>query len=91
MLFRSIEAALLAHESIAEACAFGIPDARLGERVAAAVMLKAGAARDETTLRAFASARLAAYKTRERYIFVEEMPRNSSGKILRAELKAKLV
>ena len=73
-----IEAALLAHESIAEACAFGIADARLGERVAAVVVLKQGAAHDEAALRAFASGRLAAYKTPERYFFVEEMPRNSS-------------
>jgi len=72
-----------------EACAVvGVPDERLGERVVAAVQLRPGATITEEELRAHCLANLAKYKVPERWLFVDEFPRNSMGKIQRRELPA---
>ncbi len=72
-----------------EACAVvGLPDERLGERVAIAVQLCAGAAVTEAELRAHCEANLAKYKIPERWLFVDDFPRNSMGKIQRRDLPA---
>ena len=72
-----------------EACAVvGIPDERLGERVAVAVQLRDGATVGEDELRAHCLANLAKYKVPERWLFVDGFPRNSMGKIQRRELPA---
>jgi long-chain acyl-CoA synthetase len=72
-----------------EACAVvGLPDERLGERVAVAVQRRAGASIGEDELRAHCLANLAKYKVPERWLFVDAFPRNSMGKIQRRELAA---
>lgn len=72
-----------------EACAVvGVPDERLGERVAVAVQLREGATTGEDELRAHCLANLAKYKVPERWLFVDAFPRNSMGKIQRRELPA---
>jgi acyl-CoA synthetase (AMP-forming)/AMP-acid ligase II len=70
-----------------EACAVvGLPDERLGERVAVAIQLREGATVTEDELREHCSANLAKYKVPERWLFVDGFPRNSMGKIQRREL-----
>ena len=72
-----------------EACAVvGLPDERLGERVAVAVQLRDGAAATEDELREHCLANLAKYKVPERWLFVDSFPRNSMGKIQRRDLPA---
>jgi acyl-CoA synthetase (AMP-forming)/AMP-acid ligase II len=72
-----------------EACAVvGLPDERLGERVAVAVHLRAGASVTEDELREHCVANLAKYKVPERWLFVDGFPRNSMGKIQRRDLPA---
>ncbi len=72
-----------------EACAVvGLPDERLGERVAVAVQLRTGATVTEEELRAHCEANLAKYKIPERWLFVDDFPRNSMGKIQRRDLPA---
>jgi acyl-CoA synthetase (AMP-forming)/AMP-acid ligase II len=83
---REIEEALLEHPAVLEAAAFGVPDARLGERVAAAAVLGAPAASDERELRRFAEARLADFKVPERILLVDALPRGATGKLDRARL-----
>ncbi len=75
-----IDDALAAHAAVAEAAAFGVPHPTLGEDVAAAVVLRAGAAVTASDLRAFARARLAAYKVPRRILFVDAIPKSATGK-----------
>lgn len=72
-----------------EACAVvGLPDERLGERVAVAVQLRDGANVTEDELREHCLVNLAKYKVPERWLFVDAFPRNAMGKIQRRDLPA---
>ncbi|MDT5100867.1 MAG: hypothetical protein QOC76_4604 [Mycobacterium sp.] len=83
-----VEDVLNDHPAVAEGTAVAAPDARLGEVVAAVVVLKPGAALDIETLREhFAAAGLAKQKTPERLVFVDELPRTALGKVRKAELR----
>jgi acyl-CoA synthetase (AMP-forming)/AMP-acid ligase II len=81
-----IEAALRTHPAVAEACVFGNADRRLGETVVAAIVLRPEAQLDATGTLTYLSERLARYKLPEHIKFVEELPRNTSGKVVRAAL-----
>lgn len=80
------------HEApgVAACAVFGVPDERLGQRVAAAVEMVAGVERREDSLRAHCLANLARYKVPERFVIVEALPRNAMGKVVRSELTALL-
>jgi oxalate---CoA ligase len=81
-----VDVALLAHPDVAEAAAFGIPDGRLGEEVAAAVVLKPGGMATGRELRRSVASRLAPHKIPRRIWFVDELPRTATGKVRRREL-----
>ena len=61
-------------------------DTHLGERVAAAIVAKAGISPNVEDVLGFTKGRLAAYKIPDRIIFVADLPRNSSGKVVRSAL-----
>ncbi len=83
-----VEAVLLAHPQVRDAAVVGLPDERWGETVAAFVVPASGdldaAALDRFCL---SSRELARFKRPRRYVFVEEIPRSPSGKVLRSLLK----
>jgi acyl-CoA synthetase (AMP-forming)/AMP-acid ligase II/thioesterase domain-containing protein len=81
-----IDEALARHPAVAEAAAFGIPHPRLGEDVAAAVVLRPGASVGALELRNYLSERLAEFKIPRRIAFVDQMPKGPTGKILRRKL-----
>lgn len=81
-----IEAVLSTHPSVAELSVFGVADARLGEIVAAALALRPGTTLTAAEVQAFGHTRLAPYKVPAKIVFVAALPRNSSGKVIRAEL-----
>jgi oxalate---CoA ligase len=81
-----VEKAILQHPAVLEAAAFGVPHPRLGESVAAAVVLKPERTVAEHELREFLAARLAAFKLPRRLCYLSSLPRGSSGKVLRASL-----
>ena len=81
-----VEKAILEHPAVLEAAAFGVPHPRLGESVAAAVVLKPGSTVREDELKEFLGARLAGFKLPRRLCYVQSLPRGSSGKILRRSL-----
>ncbi len=87
---REIDIALLEHADVVEAAAFAIPHDRLGEDVAAAVVLRDGADVTTAQLRIFVGERLAPYKVPRRVVVVGALPRGRTGKIERANLAATL-
>jgi len=86
-----VETAIYHHDAIAEACVFGIPEERLGEEVAAVLVLRPGASLTEDELRQFLTASLAKHKIPTKIWFrTEPIPRNANGKFLKRELKKEL-
>jgi acyl-CoA synthetase (AMP-forming)/AMP-acid ligase II/aryl carrier-like protein len=85
-----VEQVLLAHEGIEQAVAFPVPDERLGEAVAAAVVARGGHPVDERALRRFAADRLAPTKVPRNVVFVEALPTKTNGKVRRRGLAALL-
>ncbi|PYM22528.1 MAG: long-chain-fatty-acid--CoA ligase [Candidatus Rokuibacteriota bacterium] len=81
-----VEAVLLAHPEVAEAAVTAMPDATLGEEVAAFVALRPGAAADAEALIAWCRERLAAFKYPRRVTLVNALPRSATGKVLKAKL-----
>lgn len=80
-----VEDALYEHPAVFEAAVFGVPHAVLGQDVAAAVV--AGAPTEARELQAFVRARLGEHKVPHRVIFVESLPHNASGKVVKRELR----
>ena len=86
-----VETAIYHHDAIAEACVFGIPEERLGEEVAAVLVLRPGASLTEDELRQFLAASLAKHKIPTKIWFRNEpTPRNANRKFLKRELKKEL-
>lgn len=81
-----IEKVMLQHPAVLEAAAFGVPHPRLGENIAAAVVLKPGSTLTPPELRRFLAERLAPFKLPRHVRMVRTLPRGSTGKILRRAL-----
>jgi acyl-CoA synthetase (AMP-forming)/AMP-acid ligase II len=87
---REIDEALMAHPAVAQAVAFAMPHGKLGEDVAAAVVLRGSMSTDERALRDFLSERLADFKVPRRILILDEIPKGATGKLQRIGLAAKL-
>jgi acyl-CoA synthetase (AMP-forming)/AMP-acid ligase II/acyl carrier protein len=85
-----IDEVLLTYPGVRQAVAFAVPHPSLGEDIAAAVVLKEGAAGSETALRDFALDRLPTFKVPRRIIFVDDVPKGPTGKVQRAGLADRL-
>ena len=83
---REVEEVLIEHPAVSEACVVGAPDEEWGEVVVAFIV---GAA-SEAELDAHLLERIARFKRPKRYEFVDEIPKNSYGKVLKRELRARL-
>ncbi len=75
------------HPYIAEACAFGIPDAAAGEAVAAAIVLKPGVGFDPEAIKAWCRGEARADAVPSRLYALDAIPRNDRGKIVRADVR----
>ena len=82
-----VENAIFSHPCVADAAVIGVPDERWGEAVKAVVVLKAGSAADAAAIIAHCRERIAGYKTPKSVDFIDALPRNPSGKVLRRELR----
>ncbi len=83
-----VEAAIYEHPSVYEAAVFGLPHERLGEEVAAMILLRPGTALSENELHAHLAKRIAGFKIPSVVRFAsEQLPRNPAGKILKRELR----
>ena len=85
-----VEHVLVQHDAIKEVAVVGAPHPVLGEDVVAFVVLQPGAEADAESLRAFGLQQLADYKVPRQFIFVDELPRNATGKVVKPELRARL-
>jgi long-chain acyl-CoA synthetase len=85
---REIEEVLYEHPSVLEAAVIGLPDAALGEEVGAAVVRRPGSDVDAEEIRAFVKERIAAYKYPRYVWFPDELPKGSTGKVLKREIRA---
>ncbi len=84
---REVEEVLLQHPAVREVAVIGEPDTDWGEQVVAVVALKPGANVDASALDAFCLQHIARFKRPKRYRFVDELPKNATGKVLKRELR----
>ena len=83
-----VENALGGHPAVLECTVFGIEDPKWGESVQAAVQLREGATADEAEIIAFVKKTLDSVKAPKRIHFLDDLPRNAVGKVMRREAKA---
>lgn len=84
---REIEEILVQHVSIAEAAVVGVQDEKWGEHLKAFVVVRPGAALDVQEVLDFCDGRLARIKTPQEVAFIDALPRNAGGKVLKTELR----
>ena len=82
-----VEAALVEEDDVVDAAVFGLPDERMGQKVHAVVEVRPGASRDPDALRARLGVRLADFKLPRTIEFVDELPREPNGKVLKTKLR----
>ena len=85
-----VESVLAEHPAVLDVAVFGVPHEKWGEAVTAAVVLRRGGSGSRAGPHRLHAERIASYKKPHRVHFVEELPRNPSGKILKRELRAGL-
>jgi fatty-acyl-CoA synthase len=83
---KEVEDILMAHDAVADAAAIGVPDDQFGQRLRAFVVLRDGLHADEQELQNHVKANLARYKVPREVVFLDELPRNPTGKVLKREL-----
>jgi len=87
---REVDEILLDHPAVAQALTFAMPHAKLGEDVAAVVVLREGMTATEAQLRDYAATRLADFKVPRKIVFLAEIPKGATGKLQRIGLHEKL-
>jgi long-chain acyl-CoA synthetase len=84
---KEVEQVLAGHPDVAEAAVVGVPDAVYGEAVAAFIELRPGAQVSAEALVEHCRAQLAGYKKPRHVVFLDALPRNSLGKVLKGDLR----
>jgi acyl-CoA synthetase (AMP-forming)/AMP-acid ligase II len=87
---REVDEIIMDHPAVAQVVCFGMPHPKLGEEVAAAVVLREGQQLSERDLQSFVSGRAAEFKVPKKILFLEEIPKGATGKLQRIGLAAKL-
>ena len=85
-----VDTILMDHPAVEQALTFAMPHDKLGEEVACAVVLREGLTATDHELRAFAGIRLAAFKVPRKIVFLQEIPKGATGKLMRIGLAEKL-
>ncbi|MCE8468717.1 AMP-binding protein, partial [Rhodovulum sulfidophilum] len=85
---REVEEALLAHPAVFEIAVIGEPEPDWGEQVVAYIVFEPGKSASVPELDSWCRQQIAAFKRPKRYLFVEELPKNSYGKVLKSDLRS---
>lgn len=83
---REVEDLLANHEDIVEAAVIGVADEKFGQRLKGFVVLREGASADEAVLKDYVKSHLARYKVPREIVFLDTLPRNPTGKVVKREL-----
>lgn len=87
---REVDELLMTHPAVQQVVTFAMPHPKLGEEVAAAIVLREGEQASERALREFAGEHLADFKVPRKIVFVSEIPKGATGKLQRIGLAQKL-
>ena len=87
---REVDEVLMDHPAVQQCVTFAMPHAKLGEDVAAAIVLREGATAEAADIRTFAAQRLADFKTPRKILIVDDIPKGATGKLQRIGLAEKL-
>jgi acyl-CoA synthetase (AMP-forming)/AMP-acid ligase II len=87
---REVDEILLDHDAVAQVVTFAMPHDKLGEDVAAAIVLDDGAEVSEAEIKDYAAGRLADFKVPRKIVFLDEIPKGATGKLQRIGLAEKL-
>ncbi len=83
---KELESMINRHQKVLESCVVGIPDEKWGEKVVAAVVLKPGMALTEKEIKDYCKSHLLDWKCPKEIFFLEELPRNKMGKVMKEEV-----
>ena len=83
---REVEDLLSDHSAVEETAVIGVDDAEFGQRLKAFVVVRAGKSADADELKSYVKSNLANYKVPREVVFLEELPRNATGKVVKREL-----
>jgi fatty-acyl-CoA synthase len=83
---KEVEDCLSRHDSVVEVAAIGVDDDEFGKRLKAFVVVNGGGEGNEDELKDWVKQNLARYKVPREIVFLDELPRNSTGKVLKREL-----
>jgi long-chain acyl-CoA synthetase len=86
-----VEEAIRRHPDVEDCAVIGLPDERTGEEVVAAVVLREGATLDAESIRSLARESLTPYKVPKRVVAVDDLPRSLIGKVIRRQVKNRLL
>jgi fatty-acyl-CoA synthase len=82
-----VENLLHSHEGVADVAVFGVDDEKFGQRLKAVIVTRNGAKLSEKEIQDYVKSNLAGYKSPRDVVFVDELPRTSTGKVLKRELQ----
>jgi fatty-acyl-CoA synthase len=80
-----VEDLLMGHANVADVAVFGVDDEQFGQRLKAVIVKRGSLSEDD--VKAFVKENLAGYKTPRDVVFADELPRTSTGKVLKRELQ----
>ena len=86
---REIEEVLVTHPDISDAAVIGIPDEKWGESLKAFIVKGDSAELSSDDIVTFCDGRISSMKTPKEYVFIDQLPRNASGKVLKTELRTR--
>jgi acyl-CoA synthetase (AMP-forming)/AMP-acid ligase II len=83
---KEVEDLLARHDAVSDVAAVGVADKDFGQRLRAFVVLESGKQASEEELQGYVKQNLARYKVPREIVFIDELPRNATGKVLKREL-----